>query len=382
MGIWKSSMEKMVKMNEKLRKTFEGKTVLVTGHTGFKGSWLSIWLKELGANVIGYSLDPPTNPSNFQLTNLKNRMISIKGDVRNKEALFDVIFSYKPEIIIHMAAQAIVLKSYENPIETFDTNVMGTVNILESARNFSFIKSVLIITSDKCYKDQDFHWGYRENDILGGADPYSASKSMVEILVDSYRKSFFSGGVDVVLASARAGNVIGGGDFADFRLIPDCARALMSKEEIIVRNPDSMRPWQHVLVPLSGYLSLTAKMQEERKSFADAWNFGPLENKGITSKQIAEKMIKLWGSGKWVSAFNENAKKETKLLRLSWEKALHELNWKPVYNWEHAIEATVEWFKEYEIQKDNNNPDLYNLCLKQIKDYTERASSQNLEWAN
>ena len=370
------------KMNEKLIKTFEGKTVLITGHTGFKGSWLSIWLKELGANVIGYSLDPPTTPNNFELTNLKNRIISIKGDIRDKEKLAEVIFSYKPEIIIHLAAQTIVLKSYEDPRETFDTNVMGTLNILESARNFTFIKTILVITSDKCYKDQKTFWGYRENEHLGGKDPYSASKGMTEILVNSYRESFFSEGLDVALASARAGNVIGGGDFADFRLVPDSMRSLISKEEIKVRNPESVRPWQHVLVTLSGYLNLIIKLQEERKSFADAWNFGPIENKGIKAREVADKIIYHWGSGKWLDVSDPKAKKETDVLRLNWDKVYYNMGWTPSYNWEEAIKATVEWFKEYEVQKNNSNPDLYNLCSNQIKDYTEKASSQNLEWAN
>jgi len=367
-------------MSDYLRKAFKGKNVLVTGHTGFKGSWLAIWLKELGANVIGYSLDPPTNPSNFEITKLSNRIIDLRGDVRNKEKLQEAIEKYRPEIIFHLAAQPIVLKSFDIPKDTFDINVGGTVNVLEIARHSPWVKSLIMITSDKCYKDQGMHWGYRETDALGGSDPYSASKSMAEIAVESYRKSFFQFS-DTAVASSRAGNVIGGGDFAEFRMIPDCIKAILENKEITVRNPQSIRPWQHVLVPLSGYLNLAAKLQEEKHAYADAWNFGPPETLGVATKDLAEKLIELWGSGSWVHVPLEKPKKETILLRLSWEKAAHNLKWAPAYDWQGALASTVEWFKEYSRQKIEGDVDLYDLCVRQIKDYTEKSRQKKVQWA-
>lgn len=368
-------------MSQKLRKAFENRKVLVTGHTGFKGSWLSIWLKELGADVTGYSIDPPTKPNNFELTNLSKKIKDIRGDIRNKDKLHEVVSSDKPEIIFHLAAQPIVLKSFDIPKDTFDINVGGTINILEVARHSPSVKTIVIITSDKCYRDQGAYWGYRETDSLGGHDPYSASKGMAELAIASYRTSFFHPSSEKSLASARAGNVIGGGDFADFRLVPDCVKSLLLSQPIAVRNPNSMRPWQHVLVPLSGYLALAAKLQEEKHSYADAWNFGPLEHIGITAQQVVEKLIELWGSGSWQHVQIENAKKETGTLRLSWEKAAHHLKWAPAYNWEDALISTAEWFKDYKMFLSDPSVDLYNSCVKQIRDYTKKAEEKKIHWA-
>jgi CDP-glucose 4,6-dehydratase len=368
-------------MSRKLTNIFRGKSVLVTGHTGFKGSWLSIWLRELGAKVIGYSAEPPTNLNNFALTQLAKKIVDIKADIRNREKLEEVIRAFKPEIIFHLAAQAIVLKSYSFPKETFDINVGGTVNVLEIARHYPFIKSVVIVTSDKCYKDQAMPWGYRETDLLGGDDPYSASKGMAELAVASYRTSFFNENKNTVIASARAGNVIGGGDFADFRLVPDTMKALIIGKKIELRNPLSVRPWQHVLVPLSGYLTLAARLQEERHRFAEAWNFGPLETSGVRAQEVVEKAISLWGKGSWKHIKIKNPPKETKLLRLSWEKAAQRLRWAPAYNWEEALASTVEWFKAYASRRSNPNIDLYDLCARQIRDYTEKAREKGIEWA-
>ena len=368
-------------MSRKLSNIFKGKKVLVTGHTGFKGSWLSIWLRELGAKVIGYSTEPPTKPSNFILTQLAKKIVDIRADIRNKEELERVIKAFKPEIIFHLAAQAIVLTSYSNPKETLDINVGGTVNVLEIARHYHFVKSVVIITSDKCYKDQSMPWGYRETDLLGGDDPYSASKGMAELAVASYRTSFFNENNNTVIASARAGNVIGGGDFANFRLVPDTMKALIMENEIELRNPMSVRPWQHVLVPLSGYLTLAARLQEERHRFAEAWNFGPLETNGVKAQEVVEKAISLWGKGSWKQIKIKNPPKEVKLLRLSWEKAAQKLRWVPEYNWEEALASTVEWFKVYASQRKNPEIDLYDFCAKQIRDYTESAREKKIEWA-
>ena len=368
-------------MSRKLRNVFEGKRILVTGHTGFKGSWLAIWLRELGAKVVGYSAEPPTNLNNFTLTKLAKKIVDIRADIRNKEKLDEVIRAFKPEIIFHLAAQAIVLKSYSLPKETFDINVSGTVNVLEVARHYSFIKSIVIITSDKCYKDQSMPWGYRETDLLGGNDPYSASKGMAELAVASYRTSFFNNSKNTALASARAGNVIGGGDFAEFRLVPDTMKALIMEKKIELRNPDSVRPWQHVLVPLSGYLNIAARLQEDRHEFAEAWNFGPLETSGVKAREVVEKAIFLWGNGSWKHIKIKNPPKEVKLLRLSWEKAAQKLHWAPAYNWEEALASTVEWFKAYFAQRNNPEIDLYDLCVKQIRDYTESAREKKIEWA-
>ncbi len=371
----------MTSMSNQLKEVYAGKTVLVTGHTGFKGSWLSIWLTELGAKVIGYSLDPPTTPNNFTLAQLDKKIVDIRGDLRDKQSLFATIETHKPEIIFHLGAQAIVLKSYASPKETFDINVGGTVNVLEATREFEFIKTVVCITSDKCYKDQDFYWGYRETDTLGGHDPYSASKGMAELVIASYRASFFSDKRDIAVASARAGNVIGGGDFADYRLVPDAMRALLANKPIQIRNPQSTRPWQHVLVPLSGYLVLGAQLHQKRRAVAEAWNFGPLENKGLSTQEVADKLIALWGSGKHEYLPVENPKKEARLLRLSWEKAAQHLGWAPAYPWNDALKATVDWFKEYRWQKEQPNPDTYSLCVKQILEYTEKARELKIDWA-
>ncbi len=361
------------------KKTFKNRKVLITGHTGFKGSWLAIWLKELGAQVIGYSLDPPTNPNNFELTRLSEKITDIRGDIRNYQKLEETFQNYQPEIIFHLAAQAIVLTGFENPKETFETNVHGTINILEVAKKTPSVKTVIIVTSDKCYKDQNVPGGYRENDTLGGSDPYSASKSMAELAVYSYQKSFYDPSKDIVVASVRAGNVIGGGDFADFRLIPDSMKALMGKTPIMIRNPDSVRPWQHVLVPLSGYLALAAKIQEKRHEYGGSWNFGPIEKMGITTKELADKIVNLWEGSSWQHIKHENNKKETMILKLNWDKAAHFLNWAPAYNYEEALKSTVEWFKKYDQEK--KNVDLYRLCVNQIIDYTERAQEQKIQWA-
>src|SRR3989338_183183 len=368
-------------MDNLLHKTFQNKRVLVTGHTGFKGSLLAIWLKELGAEVIVYSLDPPTEPSNFELTCLSEKIIDIRGDILDKSKLQEVLNTNKPEIIFHLAAQAIVLKGFEFHQETFETNVMGSINLLEAARKCPSVKTIIMVTSDKCYKDQGMLWGYREDDLLGGSDPYSASKGMAELAVNSYQKSFYNNSSNIVVASVRAGNVIGGGDFADFRLVPDSMKALMLNNPIIVRNPSNVRPWQHVLVPLSGYLTLAAKLQEERHIYTEAWNFGPIEKKGITTKDVVEQLINVWGQGSWEYVKQENPKKETVMQKLNWNKAAHHLHWAPAYTYEGALRSTVEWFKKYYDEKEKTKPDLYSLCVDQINHYTQSAIEQKIQWA-
>lgn len=370
---------------DKLKGIYQGLPVLVTGHTGFKGSWLSIWLHELGAKVIGYSLEPPTKPNNFQLTKLSKRITDVRGDVRDFNRLEQVVKKYKPRAVFHLAAQTIVLTSFEKSKETIDINVGGTINLLEILKRTEHPTTFIGITSDKCYEDKNMIWGYRETDPLGGFDPYSASKGMAEIAISSYRRSFFSPPSFnkhlKSIASVRAGNVIGGGDFADFRIVPDCMKHLMAKEPIIVRNPESVRPWQHVLVPLSGYLWLSAKMIENGETYAEAWNFGPQEHKLITTRSIVEKSIELWGSGKWKHRPVPNPKKETEVLRLNWDKAASKLDWRPAYSWDEGLKETVSWFKNYDAFKEEKGFDMYRACVNQIEAYTQKAKELNIEWA-
>jgi len=330
---------------------YKNKKVLITGHTGFKGSWMSMWLLHLGAKVIGYALDPYTSKDNFVVTNLSHKMVDIRGDIRDFKKFNSVVEKYKPEIIFHLAAQPIVRLSYKIPRETIETNVMGTENVLESFRKSKSAKNLVIITSDKCYENKEWIWGYRENDPVGGYDPYSASKGMVELLSLAYVKSFFNPKDfkkhGKVVATVRAGNVIGGGDWAKDRIIPDCIRALENDEPIRVRSPQSIRPWQHVLEPLNGYLLLASKMQEDPEKYSGAWNFGPNPESIITVKEVVEKVIKYYGKGTWKDVSNSNELHEARLLNLDTSKARFLLGWKPRLNIDEAIRLTVEWYKNY-----------------------------------
>lgn len=371
-------------MNQALREVYRGMTVLVTGHTGFKGSWLSIWLRELGAKVVGYSLDPPTQPNNFDLCNLGDKMVDLRGDVRDYDRLEQVVQHYSPRMVFHLAAQPLVLVSYEEPKETLDVNVTGTINVLEALRRNRARGAFVGVTSDKCYEDQQMVWGYRESDPLGGFDPYSASKAMAELAIASYRNAFFPPAKyadhGLAVASARAGNVIGGGDFGEYRLVPDCMKALLKGEAIVVRNPANVRPWQHVLAPLSGYLLLGAKLTIAGEAFSSTWNFGPSEIQPVTTKAVVEEVIRCWKSGEWTHRPLPNAKKETEVLKLNWEKAANRLNWRPVYPWEKAVEQTVDWFKAYQAQRENAVKDLYPVCLRHILDYAQEAKQKGMAW--
>ncbi|MBW7959113.1 MAG: CDP-glucose 4,6-dehydratase [Anaerolineae bacterium] len=361
---------------------YNGIPVLVTGHTGFKGSWLVTWLLELGAQVIGYSLpDPPTRPSNFTASNLAERIIDVRGDIRDYETLRQTIDAYRPRIVFHLAAQPIVLRSVELPKLTIDTNAGGTVNVLEAIRHSEDTRALVSITTDKVYENQEWLWGYRETDQLGGHDPYSAGKAMAELAIAAYRSTYFPAetyGRDhhVAIASTRAGNVIGGGDFADYRLVPDCMKALMDGRPIGVRNPLSVRPWQHVLEPLSGYLWLGVQLLRHGPAFGEAWNFGPLEQKGVPAQALAEKLIELWGSGSWVHTRPGYAEVETGLLRLSWDKAAHRLNWRPVYTWVDALTEITDWFKGFQA-----GADMQAMTRDHIRRYTARARELGLDWA-
>jgi CDP-glucose 4,6-dehydratase len=361
---------------------YDGLPVLVTGHTGFKGSWLVTWLLEQGAQVIGFSHpEPPTRPSNFVAARLAERIIDVRGDIRDLDALRDTIVTHRPQIAFHLAAQPIVLRSVEQPKLTMDTNAGGTVNMLEAIRTTDSVRALVSITTDKVYENQEWLWGYRETDSLGGHDPYSASKAMAELAIAAYRSTYFrpegyGREHQVAIASTRAGNVIGGGDFADFRLVPDCMKALMEGRPIGVRNPLSVRPWQHVLEPLSGYLWLGARLLREGPAYGEAWNFGPLEQKGVPARDLTEKLVELWGSGSWVHTQPGYAEVETGQLRLSWDKAAHRLNWRPVYTWVDALIEITGWFKAYQA-----GDDMQAVTLHHIQQYTAQARDQGLDWA-
>lgn len=371
-------------MNNSFSGAYQGQTVLVTGHTGFKGSWLTTWLLELGANVVGFSLQKaPTTPSNFIVSGLAPFITDLRGDIRDYEAIKEVLLTYRPQIVFHLAAQPIVLHSITHPKLTVDTNAGGTINVLEAIRETGVVRALVSITTDKVYENMEWLWGYRESDRLGGHDPYSASKAMAEMAIAAYRHSFFNPGEyekhGIALASVRAGNVIGGGDFADFRLVPDCMKALMSGEPIGIRNPLSIRPWQHVLEPLSGYLWLGTKLLEEGPTYGQAWNFGPREQRGIPAQQLAEKLIELWGAGDWVHTDPGYAKVETGQLRLSWEKAAVHLDWQPVYTWDEALAEIVDWFKAYQ-RSIAEEVDMHEVGQRHIDAYTDRAHQRGLPW--
>ncbi|MCL4868920.1 MAG: CDP-glucose 4,6-dehydratase [Anaerolineae bacterium] len=373
-------------MHRSFGQIYAGKTVLVTGHTGFKGTWLAHWLHVLGARVVGFSLEPPTAPSMFALTGIGKQIEDERGDVQDAAALRTLIATHQPQVIFHLAAQPLVIPGYEDPLTTFNTNTTGTIHLLDAIRHSRLTPqhsalSVVCITTDKVYENQEMPWGYRENDRLGGADPYSASKAMAELAITSYRQSYFHPDKythhKVAIASTRAGNVIGGGDFAPYRLLPDCMKALMAGEPLGLRNPEATRPWQHVLEPLSGYLWLGAQLFTNGPRFAEAWNFGPQERRGISTRQIVEKVIELWGSGAWEHLEPDVIWKETHWLAMNWDKAARLLGWQPVYTWEQALAETVSWFKAYQ-----QGDDLYQVTVEQIKRYTACGRDLHLSWAN
>ncbi len=356
---------------------YKNKKIFITGHTGFKGSWLALWLERLGARVIGYSLEASTNPAHFNLLNLD--MVSIIGDIRDSKKLHNTFQEYQPDLVFHLAAQSLVRRSYRNPTETFETNIMGTINIFEACRKSNSIKGIVNVTSDKCYENKEWVWGYRENDPIGGHDPYSASKACSEIIAASYRNSFFNldeyGKTHKVLVStARAGNVIGGGDWAEDRLIPDLIRAQNRNEKAIIRNPNSVRPWQHVLESLSGYLMIGQKLLEGKKEYAEAWNFGPVPQNNLSVNLVLAFMKKNWNRIDYTYSKNKRDSYETNLLRLDSSKAFSILSWKPVWEIENAIKNTVSWYKEY---YENNDV----ISKKQLNIYIKDAFKRNIEWA-
>jgi CDP-glucose 4,6-dehydratase len=372
-----------VKVEETFGGIYKDLTVMVTGHTGFKGTWLSMWLDLLGARVIGYSLDPPTIPNHYDISGLKDRIVDIRGDIRNLDKLVSVIEKYQPKILFHMAAQPIVRESYKDPRDTFVINSLGTINVLEAVRLTNSVRAAVFITSDKCYRNKDWIWGYRENDDIGGGDPYSASKAMAEISVEAYRDAYFQGDNGssnfVAVSSVRSGNVVGGGDWGKDRLVPDAISALIEGRTVDIRNPRATRPWQFVLSPLSGYMWLGVKLIMEGAKFAEPWNFGPHDLTNYSVQQIVEKIITLWGSGRWKDISIGDEPHEAFRLNLSWEKAATRLEWHPVYALPDVLLKTVEWYKEW--YKKGMNNDMYDFSIEQIKTYTEDANKMNVIWA-
>ena len=353
---------------------WKGKKVFITGHTGFKGGWLSLWLQELGAEVTGFALAPKTKPAMFALANIGDGMHSILEDIRDLETLLKAMRQASPEIVFHLAAQPLVRYSYNEPVETYSTNVMGTVHLLESVRKVAGVRAVVIVTSDKCYENREWYWGYREDEPMGGFDPYSSSKGCSELVVSAFRRSFFPMeryfDHGVAIASARAGNVIGGGDWAEDRLIPDILRAIDSRMDVHIRNPTAVRPWQHVLEPLSGYLELGQKLFEEGPAFAEAWNFGPNDVDARPVEWIVNRLVTLWGEEARYCIDGAGATlHEARYLKLDVSKAHVRLNWGPRWSLATCLEKIVTWHRAYRY-----GADLRQTSIQQIIEFCDEAN--------
>jgi CDP-glucose 4,6-dehydratase len=354
---------------------YKGKKVLITGHTGFKGSWLAIWLKSLGADVYGYALPPYGKMDNFVTARLSDHMHHMEGDVRDGVKLKRYFQEVQPDLAFHLAAQPLVLLSYQNPVDTFNTNVMGVVNFFEAIRATSSVKAAVNVTTDKCYDNKEWVWGYRENDPMGGKDPYSASKGCSELVTNSYLESFFGTEVSCNIASARAGNVIGGGDWAMDRIIPDYFRAYMQNEKLEIRNPYATRPWQHVLEPLSGYLALGAALMTHGGEYSGGWNFGPEDLDNYSVKELIDKMLQIEDKGGYIIPENHEKLHEAVLLKLDISKAVMKLKWKPVLSFDETVEFTLDGYKD-----DLNGHELYSKRETQIAMYTNKAVGKNIAW--
>ena len=341
---------------------WRGKRVFLTGHTGFKGSWLALWLAEFGAEVTGYSLSAPTSPNLFEQARVKDSVRHIDGDVRDLSSLKNAMTAAAPDVVFHLAAQALVRESYRTPVETYATNVIGTANLLEAVRNTESARAVVIVTSDKCYENRELHRGYSEKDPMGGDDPYSSSKGCAELVTHAYRHSFFRDS-KTAIASGRAGNVIGGGDWAMDRLVPDIMRSVLKGEPVLIRNPHAVRPWQHVLEPLSGYLLLAERLYSD-SGFSGGWNFGPAEDDAKPVSWVVEQIVKLWGPGASWMADKGPHPHEATLLRLDCRKSAEQLGWNPVWQLEAALRETVNWYRGYAAGKDCRA-----LALQQIEQY-------------
>lgn len=347
---------------------YKGKRVLVTGHTGFKGSWLSIWLHEMGAEVVGVALNPFSKKDNYVLSGIGSRIFAdLRADIRDADSINSIFRQYQPEIVFHLAAQPLVRLSYEIPVETYQTNVMGTINVLEAIRMTDSVKVGVMITTDKCYENKEQIWGYRENEAMGGYDPYSSSKGAAEIAISSWRRSFFNSNQfekhGKSIASVRAGNVIGGGDWATDRIIPDCIKAIEDCRSIDIRSPKAIRPWQHVLEPLSAYLLLAQKMWSEPTKYCEGWNFGPRLESVADVWTVASKLVDNFGNGELRDVSDPNALHEAKLLMLDISKAKFQLGWEPRMNIDQCIALVADWYKRYETE------DVYGICIEEIDHY-------------
>jgi CDP-glucose 4,6-dehydratase len=349
------------------REFWRGKSVFITGHTGFKGGWLSTWLTELGAIATGYALAPITDPSYFGLCSLARRMKSVTSNICDADAIIRSMQAAQPKVVFHLAAQPLVRRSYENPPETFSSNIGGTVNVLEAIRHTPSVRAAVIVTSDKCYENHEWLWSYREHDRLGGHDPYSASKACAELVAEAYRKSFFDlDGSTIALATARAGNVIGGGDWSKDRLVPDAIRALVGREPLMIRNPDAVRPWQHVLEPLAGYLALAERLHEDGREWSGAWNFGPPGSSEVSVATVADKIIARWGEGEWRRVQIEKAPHEAIHLKLDSSKSRALLGWRPLLDLDETAEMTADWYRKAIARTPIN---MYEMSREQILRY-------------
>lgn len=359
---------------------YSGKRVLITGHTGFKGSWLCAWLLRLGAEVAGFSIGVPSEPSNFKVLGLRGKIKHYEGDIRDFKSLAKVFDAFKPEVVFHLAAQAIVRRSYDDPVLTFETNTLGTMNILECLRQRPTVRAAVIITSDKCYKNVGWTWGYRENDMLGGDDPYSASKACAELICASYIKSYLDKGTPMV-GTTRAGNVIGGGDWAPDRIVPDCVRAWSDKKPVFVRYPHATRPWQHVLEPLSGYLWLGAMLWNgDPKAVGESFNFGPPADVNQSVEELIKVMAQNWTGNSWeTNSSGATQRNEASLLKLSGDKALNKLGWYATFSFSDTVRFTSDWYRRY---YENGSKLMYDLTLQQIEEYSEKAREKGLLWAS
>jgi len=357
---------------------FQNKTVLITGHTGFKGSWLASWLKMLGAKVIGVALDPPSEPSHFESSGLSEILEDHRLDIRDGDALKDLVYQTQPEFVFHLAAQALVRQSYLDPVKTYKTNVLGTLNLLEGLRLLKNPCSAVLITSDKCYDNVEWAWGYRETDSLGGPDPYSASKGAVELVIRSHVKSFFPKDGAVRIAVGRAGNVIGGGDWAFDRIIPDCVRSWAKENPVELRNPQATRPWQHVLEPLSGYLALATQLNQKSELHGEPFNFGPPANQNRTVLELVRAMSEHWEKVCWEEISNSGEQPyESGLLKLNCEKALHYLNWQAVLSFSDTVRMTAEWYRSYY----ENYSTISDLTISHIREYEAIAKIKGIQCA-
>lgn len=369
----------MIAKQTQLTSIFSDTSVVITGHTGLKGTWLTAWLKHLGAKVVGIALDPPTDPSHFSVAHLADGMTDLRIDIRNRAALEDAIVSAKPDFVFHLAAQALVRRSYDEPLETWQTNVLGTLHVLEALRKLDKPCAAVIITSDKCYDNVEWVWGYRETDAMGGPDPYSASKGAAELAIRSHIKSYFPKATSKVrIASARAGNVIGGGDWAADRIVPDCVKAWSINNAVNLRNPHSTRPWQHVLEPLSGYLSLAIALSQQPELHGEPFNFGPPAQQNHSVLELVQQMALHWDQVRWQDVSKSaTGPYESGLLKLNCDKALHFLRWHAVMGFEDTVRMTAEWYRVYY----QDPARIADTTRSQIESYISLAKQQGLAWA-